>query len=196
MVLKPFLSGLFVKFITGFDDTITQIPVIANLTRTKRGRVAFSIGILLAIIVAIILSFTFASVIKSFPYTRYIVTIVLLLLAFTVYFEIFSKKPKKKAEQEIKKTRKISNKKFFKLMAVGFIAAFATVIDDSFAYSSLFIGTFSNSIYAIIGIISATILELLAIIYFSKKIQNIKYKKHIAVTGLIVLAFLVFFEIL
>jgi hypothetical protein len=49
MSLKYLLLGFAVKIITGFDDTITHIPVLASVTRTRAGKIAFSIGTLLAI---------------------------------------------------------------------------------------------------------------------------------------------------
>jgi len=62
------MSGFFVKLITGFDDTLVHIPILANITKTKLGRIAFSSGILIAITLAIVLSFLFASFIKTLPY--------------------------------------------------------------------------------------------------------------------------------
>jgi len=48
----------------------------------------------------------------------------------------------------------------------------------------------------VIGIFTATILELVVVICFSKKIQKIKYKKQITVLGLVILAALILLEVL
>ena len=72
MWVKYFLSGLFVKLLAGFDDTMTRISVMANMTKTKKGRYAFAIGIFIAIVLVMIFSFLFASVIKAIPYSNYI----------------------------------------------------------------------------------------------------------------------------
>ena len=68
MVLKLFLSGFFVKTIAGFDDSMIRIPICANITRTKTGRIAFAMETFLAITLAIIFSFVFGSIITSLPY--------------------------------------------------------------------------------------------------------------------------------
>jgi len=90
----------------------------------------------------------------------------------------------------------ISNKRIMKLIGIGFIAAFATVIDDTIAYSSLFLGHPSTFIYAIIGIYIVIALELTAIIYFSKKISTIPYKKEATTVGLIILSIFILTGIL
>ena len=77
----------------------------------------------------------------------------------------------------------------------GFIAAFITVIDDALAYSSIFLVS-ENLVSVIIGIYIATLLEITGIIYFSKKISKIKYKKEISSVGLIILGFLILLKII
>jgi len=196
MVVKYFLSGFFVKIITGFDDILIHIPIIANITRTKLGRIVFSLGIFLAISLAITVSFLFASAIKTIPYHKYISAALIFLLAMSIYFDIFIQKPKKEVEKKLRKVKRISTKRIFKLLGIGFITAFATVFDDTIAYSSLFLNQVSNAPYIIFGIFSATILELIVIINFSKKIKKIKYKKEITTIGLIILSILILLEIL
>jgi|TARA_Y100000310_G_scaffold336642_1_gene421737 predicted tellurium resistance membrane protein TerC len=191
MSLKYFISGFFVKAITGFDDTMVHIPVASNITRTRQGRIAFSLGILFAIIFAIIIAFSFASAIKLIPYHKYISAGLILFIALSIYLDLFSQKPRKKIEKKIKKFKGISGKRFFKLFGVGFLTALATVIDDTIAYSSLFLGTSSNVIYAVLGILTTTFIELAAIIYFSKKISKFKYKKEVTFIGLLVLVVLI-----
>ena len=64
-------------------------------------------------------------------------------------------------------------------MVVGFFTAFATIIDDIFVYSGLFLGDISNLPYIIVGIFSATLLQLGAAIHFSQKLMKFEYKKEI-----------------
>jgi hypothetical protein len=196
MPLKAFISGVFVKLIAGFDDTMVHVPVIANLTKTKKGRISFAIGIFLAISLAVFLSFTLASLIKTLPYFRYISSVLILALAGVVYFDILTSKPRHKAEKKLKKMKKFRIERGLKLVALGFITAIATVIDDTIAYSSVFLTELSFAPFAIAGIFLATIAELIAVIYFSKKLQNIPYKKQITTIGLVVLALLIFAGIL
>lgn len=195
MVIKSLISGFFVKAITGIDDTVTQIPLISTVTYSKIGKIAYSLGVLLAISLAVVVSFLFASAIKQFEYSRYIAASLVFFLALLIYFDIFIHAPKKKAEQKIKKLREITNKRFLKLIGIGFIAAFVTVIDDTIAYSSVLLGKLSTTPFVIAGIFLATFTELFIIVYFSKIITKFKYKKQVAVSGLIILSFLILFEV-
>jgi hypothetical protein len=189
-MLKELVMGFFAKIVTGFDDTFTHVPVIASLTRTKKGRFAFGLGILLGICVAIMIAVFFSSWIKSFQYFRYVVAVLLFTLAAFIYFDILVTKPRKKQEIKLKKLKKpIGIKRISKLIGVGFVASFVTVVDDTVAYSSLFLG--NGKTFAIIGILLASITEILVIIYFSKKISGIKHKEKIASFGLIILGILV-----
>lgn len=205
MVIKYLLSGFFVKLITGVDDSMVHIPIIANMAKTLRGRIAFAIGIFIAISFAILLSFFFAEAIRSIPYYNVFSAALIILLAISIYFDIFLIKPRQQVEKKLKtkkiqkeiKIKKISIKRFFKLMGAGFLTAFATVIDDTIAYSSLFLtGAIIPMIYVIIGILTATIFQLILVVYFSKKIQKIPYKKNITIIGLIILSGLIFFKVL
>lgn len=196
MALKYLLSGFIVKIIAGFDDTMTRIPVVANITRTMRGRIAFAVGVFFAVTVAIILSFLFGSTIKAIPYSNYIAAGLIFLIALSIYFGWFTQKPKEEVEKKLKKIKRISLKRFLKLILIGFLTAIATILDDIIVYSGLFLGPSSNTPYIITGIFAATFLQIGAMIYFSKKIMGIKYKKEITVAGLIVLSLLIFFRIL
>jgi len=194
--MKYLLSGFLVKIITGLDDTLVHIPIVANLTRTKLGRIAFAFGIFIAISLAIIISFLFASTIKLFPYSKHISATLIFLLAIVIYFDIFIHHPQKEVEKKLKKIKRISAKRFARLFGIGFIVAFVTVIDDIIAYSALFLGQLSNVFPVIIGIFSATLFELVVIIHFSKKITAFKWKKEIATFGLIILGLLIWFGVL
>ena len=196
MVVKYLLSGFIVKIIAGFDDTMTRIPIVANITRTKRGRIAFAIGVFFAVTVAIIISFLFGSTIKSIPYSNYISAALIFFIALSIYFDWFIQKPKKNVERKLKKIKRISLKRFLRLIIIGFFTAFATVIDDIIVYSGLFLGPISNTPYIITGIFAATLLQIGALIYFSKRIMNIKYKKEVTTIGLILLSLLILFKIL
>ncbi len=92
MTLKYLALGFFVKIITGFDDTITHIPVLAAITRTRLGRIAFSVGTLFAIGLAIVISLFFASFIKQFTFYKYIIAA--LLFALAIIFAIGSVSPR------------------------------------------------------------------------------------------------------
>ncbi len=194
MVFRYFLAGFLVKLITGFDDTLTHVPLISYLTRTKKGKIAFGIGIFLAICFAIIIAVFFSSLIKNIPYYRYIVSGLIFTLAIVIYFDIFRKDKVRKTEIKMRKVQRvkpISQKRFLRLIVVGFVAAFATVLDDMIAYSSLLLGQGGEKISGIGGILSASLLEIFIIVYFSRKLVGFKFRKEIASIGLLILGILV-----
>jgi hypothetical protein len=196
MAVEYFIFGLLVKIITGFDDTITNIPILASVTKVRMGKIAFSIGSLVAIIVAIIISILFASILHGFPYYRYISAALIFILAAMIYFDVFVHKPRTKAEQRLLRQQKVSAERFTHLIGIGFLASIATVLDDIIAYLPLFLASVAESIYAIAGIIAATIIEILAVVYFSTFVARIRYKEEIASAGLVVLGILILAGIL
>jgi hypothetical protein len=197
MVIKFIILGFFVKIITGLDDTITQVPVIASITRTRMGKIAFSIGTVLAIIVAIIISVFFSTIIKDLEYYRYFTAGLIIILALGIYFRVFAGKTKERVKKKLFKMQKISIQRFTKLAGIGFVASLATGLDDIIAYLPLFSADSGPIIiYSIIGILAGAMLEVILIIYFSEKIAKIKYKEEIAAAGLLILAALILFELI
>ena len=195
-MLKHYFSGFIIKFITGIDDSMIHIPVISNITKTRKGKIAFGIGIFLAITLAIIVSLSLSTIIRSFNYYHLISAIIIFLLAVTIQFDLFTSRPKHIVEDKIRHLDHISMKRFFKLIGIGFITAFITVIDDSLAYMSLFISDIKTIPFSIAGIYTATIIQIFIMIYFSRKISKILYKKEITVIGLVILSALTFFKVL
>ena len=194
MLLKYFFAGFLVKLITGFDDTLTHVPLISYLTKTRQGKVAFGVGIFLAICLAVVVAVFFSSLIKSIPYYRYVLGGLIFVLAIVIYFDFFRKERVKETEIKMKKVQKfksISQKRFLKLVAVGFVAAFATLLDDIIAYSSLLLGQGGEKLIGIGGILSAGLLEVFVIVYFSKKLSKFEWRKEIASVGLLILGVLV-----
>jgi hypothetical protein len=191
MVIKYFLSGFFVKILAGFDDTMTRIPIMSYMTKTKKGRIAFACGIFIAITLVMIFAFLFASVIKAIPYANYISAGLIFLLAMSIQFDLLIQKPKKRIRKKLRHIKKVPIKKFVRLMGFGFLTAFITMIDDTVAYSGLFLNTLSNPVPVIAGIFFGTILQLTVIIYFSQKFSKLKYKKEITVFGLVLLSLLI-----
>ena len=132
----------------------------------------------------------FSSLLKSIPYYRYIVGGLLVLLAVVVYFEILGRNQPKKVPKGTP-IKPISLKRILKLVLMGFVISFITVIDDMLAYSTLFLNSAVPVYYAVSGILFATVLQLITIVYFSKKLYNFKYKKLITIIGLLIIAGLV-----
>ncbi len=190
MAFEYFLFGIFVKIITGLDDTITHVPVLASIAKTRMGQIAFSIGTLLAIIAAIVAALFFAAVLQQFPYYRYVAAMLVFLLALSIYCDLFVHEPRAKAEKRILKNHRISAKRFGALLGVGFVASVATVLDDVIAYMPLFLVSNTATFFAILGILVAAIIEIVAVIYFSERIISLPYKEEIASLGLVVLGVL------
>ncbi len=188
MFLEYFLLGAFLKAIAGFDDTVTRIPIIARLTKTRQGKIAFSIGTLFAMSVSVTLSISLATFLESIPYTKELTALLIFALAFLVYFDVFVGKPREKTKKFAMK--KISSKRFKKLVAIGFVVSLATVLDDTLVYIPLFLVNVSFWPFAIAGIFFTSIVQVLIAIYFSKKIARMPYKKEIAATGLVLIGLL------
>jgi len=190
MALKYLLLGFFVKVITGFDDTLTHIPVMASVTKTRRGRLAFALGIVLAISTAILMSIFFAQLIHDWPYARLLAASLLFLLAVAICCDWFVHEPRKRVELKIKRNHAISAARFTKLIGIGYVSAFATVIDDIIAYAPLFLVNLSSSIFAVMGIFLALAVELFVVLNFSKYVMKFKYKDELAAGGLTLLGVL------
>lgn len=196
MFFKYFLAGFVSKTLASFDDAVTRIPIIAHLTKTLKGRVAFSIGNLLAVTIACLLAWLFSSIFKNIPNIHLFASGLIFLLAIAVYFDFFSKKNIDKINKKKNKIKtQLSVDKFFKIIGLGFIVSLVTLIDDFMVLTPLFLGSFKSQLYAIIGIYFSTILQILVVIYLAKYLYKLKYIKEMAAGGLVILSILVYFKI-
>lgn len=195
MVIKYFLSGLFVKLLAGFDDTMARISIMTHMTTTKKGRYAFATGILIAIALMTLVAYLFASLIREIPYSNYVAAGLIFLLAMSIQFDLISQKPKKKIREKLH-AKRISVEKFIKLAFFGFITAFITIIDDTVAYSGVFLNSLGNPLPVIAGIFLGTLIQLYVIIYLSGRFARLKYKKEITIFGLVLLSLLLALKVL
>lgn len=193
MFIKYFFLGFFVKVISSFDDTLTSVPLVATITKTRKGRLAFSLGWFFSLLAVIGLVLVFSEFLSLFPYTKYLVSSLIFLLAFVVYFDLFSFDKKKKLKKKEKKIKEenISVKRFWKLVGFGFAVAFITSIDDAIVFIPLFIKGLEIKIYSFLGILLATLANIIFIFYFSGQAGKIKHKKEISVIGLVLLGILI-----
>ncbi len=198
-MIKYLLTGFSIKVVTGVDDMMTHIPIISSITHTKRGKFAFSFGIFCAIVLAIIFATFFTSLVKQIPYYRYILAAIIFVLAGMIYSDSLKVKKVKKTEKrinKIKKSKKISRKRFFKLFLSGFVTSFATVIDDSLAYSPALIGGGLEMVFGVIGILLAASIQIFVMIYFARKISKIPRRNLISASGLVIIGFLIMFGVI
>ena len=56
------LEGMFLKLITGADDTATHAPLVSALTKTKNHKFAILSGMFVSILAILVISFFFADV--------------------------------------------------------------------------------------------------------------------------------------
>jgi len=190
--LKPFIIGFVVKIAASFDDTLTRIPVIASFTKTRRGKVAFSLGTIFSLTAALALALFFTELIDGLSGARMIIAGLLLLLAVVVYLDIFARRTEKKVKEKTRQLERISNQRFFRLMAIGFVVSFLTVLDDVIVMTSIFLNTdIQTKAYISFGIYLATILQVMVTIYFAERISSFRYKKELASAALVILAVLV-----
>jgi len=192
MLVKSFAIGFIVKVAASFDDVLTRIPVIASLTRTRMGKVAFSVGTLLSLTVALGLAFIFSTVIEGIPGVRYIIAGFIIILAISVYSGVFTSRRATQTTQDIKKIKRISRARFIELIGIGFVFSFLTVLDDIVVLTPLFLDrTLLERIAVAGGIYIATFIQVIFAIYFAEKAARLKYKKEIAAVSLIILAGLI-----
>ena len=190
------IQGIFLKLLTGADDTATHAPLISSLTQSRKGKLAFLFGMFFSVVLILVLAILFAGFLINIPYRNIISATLLVVLALMVHFDVFVHKPREKCCKYVDKEIKIKETHFVKLFGVGFLAFFATAIDDTIVYSSLLLKSFNEQLFIGLGVLIAAVIELILIFYFSKLINKIKYKSEITVIGLLILAVLVGFGVL
>lgn len=183
--MRYFLLGLIVKFIASLDDTVAKIPIFTGMTRSREGRFAFAFGNLIAVVVAVVLAATVSYRFGDQSYFRYIAGGLILLLAIVVHFDLLTTRSVFvfKGPGLLWLHRRPSLR-VIKLVGMGFVISFLTLLDDIVAFLPLFSGTFAQSFGAAVGIVVATVLQLTLVIFGTEQLQKLKHSKEIAVAGL------------
>lgn len=195
-ILIAFAAGFAVKFIASLDDTITKVPVISHITRTRMGKIAFSVGNMLAVFVVIALAAFLSFLFADFAYFHYIAGGLVLVMSGITLFGIFpGARPQKKKEWPFRNGI-ISTERFVMLMIAGFSVSMITLIDDIAAMIPLYGGHLASAFTVTAGIIAATLLQIVLVIYFSGFLDRLPHKKEIAGLGLAVYGVLVIAGIL
>ena len=190
-MLEHFILGFIIQFTTSLGDTVARIPISAKLSRRRKGKFAFSTGAFLAITASIFVAFIFAGILEELPHTKYISGAVVLLLSGLIYFDIFKGRIEKRAERKI--SSPLSTERFFKLLGAGFLISSVLVADNTVAIAPLFINTsISVKVAAVVGVVLATILQVVIVIRSAEKIQKLPRKKEITTLSLIILSILIF----
>ena len=189
-LLWNFVEGFFVKSIASFDDTLTHIPVISYLTKTKQGRVAFSIGTFLALTVILIIAIFFSTFLSKIYYAHQIAASLILVLALLIYFDVFLVKSTNRLASRFSKLN--SSQNYLRLIKAGFLVSFITLIDDAFVLIPLFLHDNLSRLLSIVGVYLAATLQILIVIYFGGRLEKVKYKKELAAVSLLILSILVY----
>jgi hypothetical protein len=190
VIFQYIFAGFLVKSIASFDDTLTRIPVLAELTKTIKGKIAFSIGTVLALTLILVIA-VFFSFLFDFPFRQQVLAALIVLLGLAVYFELFIPKENSKLHQTFFTHSPISNIHFLKLLTIGFVISFITFIDDALVLIPLFVSGVNKTLLAIIGIYIAAIVQIILVIFFSEQLEKVKHKKEMATGALLILAILV-----
>ncbi|HKL17000.1 MAG TPA: hypothetical protein VJ900_01385 [Patescibacteria group bacterium] len=196
--LKYIIAGFFAKFFASFDDMAARIPIIAHFAKDKKGRIAFCFGNLIAVFITVIIAYLLAGLLEGLKNIHIFTSLLIVILAFVVFFDLFGKKKdervKDKKKKIIKKVHKTNN--FLKLTFVGFIFSLITLLDDLIVLAPLFLTSLINVLFIVFGIFVSTFIQLFVVIYFSEKISRLSHVKEIASIGLIILAVLIYLQVL
>lgn len=115
-----FVLGFIVKVVASLDDTISRVPVIMAVTQTSKGKIAFSIGSLLAVFIAIIFAGLLSEVLSELAWYRYLTAGVIYLLAIFVFYEAITESRHQRAKK-IAKQKDTSKLNDFQLILLGLI---------------------------------------------------------------------------
>lgn len=191
-MFRPLIAGFAIKIAAGFDDMFLRVPVVIALTRTRIGKIAFAIGNLLAVILVIAVVRHIAPLMGGIENYRTFVGVAILIIAAAVYFEVFSGFAIRRQEGVVKRfSTKFSTERFLTLVIVGFIVSLFTLADDAVVYMPLFVQEGSSSWLAAAGILVATFLQLIVLVYAAERLAKVKHQKVFATVALVVYAALV-----
>ncbi|MBT5468157.1 hypothetical protein HOK40_00500 [Candidatus Peregrinibacteria bacterium] len=186
--LSIFILGFIIKVVTGVDDILTRVPVVAAVAKSKAGKIVFSLGAITAVAVATLIAYFLSSFIQDVPAYRYIISGLIFILAVTVYFNVFAHKPASKVAKRVITMQNMSRGRFWELFAIGFAASFITVLDDVIAFTPIFFHDFRLIAFGVAGILTATVCQAALVVYASGFLMKIPHKEKIAAAGLVLLS--------
>ena len=133
------------------------------------------------------IAFFFSSFVNGVPEYRYVVTGVIFILAALIYFDVFVHNPRSQTEKQLMKLNTISTERFLKLLGMGFVASFVTVLDDVIAFLPLFLLDAHLVLFGLLGIFVMTLVQAVLVVTSAERIAKIPYKEEIASAGLVLL---------
>jgi len=193
-MFEHFIAGFIINFATSIDDAITDIPVLSSATHSRKGRFAYALGKILAVLLAIGIAFVLSKFISTLPNSNILVAILIFIMAFVIHFNLLSlstpKKVSKKVEQSV-----MTRERFIKLVVLGFFMTFTTMLDDMFTLAPLFLGSWDESLVAISGILTATLVIIALVLFFTRQLTAIPHKREISTVVLVGFGFLLLFGV-
>lgn len=193
--MQHFLLGFLVKTFASLDDTFARIPVVAAITNTRVGKIAFSLGNLLAVSAILIFAIFFSFLIKPVGFVHYLAAGLIFLMAAGVYKANFISHSEQRFSRRFFRLKTVSVERVAQLVGIGFVVSGITLLDDLIVLIPLFIDNPGFKLELALGVYTATLLEIVAIIFFAERLHKIKYKREIATVVLIILGFLVLFRV-
>lgn len=194
-MLTFFLAGFTINLFTSLDDALTRIPVLTAAARSNSGRLAFTCGNLLAVTLAVAIAFLLSRFLDVLPNTQYLIAGLVFLLAGVVYFDVLALKPPRKINADFERSKR-QPQRHTKLIGLGFVMTFITMIDDMFALAPLFLDGPQASLAALGGIYAAAILLAFGVIFFAHKLAAVPHKRELATLSLITFGLLLLFGVL
>lgn len=73
------------------------------------------------------------------------------------------------------------------MVLLGFIVSILTLIDDTIVFIPALTGDSISKIWASAGIILSTIIQIVLVIIFAEQLKKFKYRKYIAIIGLLII---------
>jgi len=185
-LLYGFALGFFVETVVSLDDTISKIPILLGMTKTRAGKIAFAIGSVVAVSVAIAIAIWFSDYAYDSNWFRYLSAGFIFALALSIYYRVFS-------QQEFRIGKKILGRqastslRMIQLIGIGFLVSILTLIDDTIVLIPIFDGSVSYQFWTAGGALFSRIIQIIAIIFFANQMEELKYRRHISIGGLIVI---------
>lgn len=195
MNIKYLILGFVVESVSSIDDTVAKVPVLLGMTKTRLGKIAFSVGAMIAVVVAIFVALFSADYLEKIPNFRLWTGAIIFILAILIYFDVFVKKGIKVGTR-ILGYGKISTSRFLQLLVMGFIISFLTLLDDTLLFIPLFAGANGAIFSASAGILISAFLQVILMIFFTEVLEKLPFKKGMAVGGLILFGTLIIFGVI
>lgn len=179
-----FLLGFAAKVITGLDDMVTRVPIIASVTKTRRGEIIFAAGSFIALAIVVLLAEILTSYIYLIPHSDIIMGLMMFLLAGLIYADVFVRPAATKAE---KKVVKMHPKRAVAIFGVGLASSFATLIDDLIVFASIFSVGGEAALAAAAGVLVGGLAQIAAVIGLGDLFDRLHHADDIAAGGLVLL---------